>query len=419
MSTVPGSPAGLAADEAARLILGRVRPLRPVRRPLADARGLVLAEDVTAPIDVPPWDNSAMDGYALRGEGLRNGATLRVIEEVPAGRFPRQRVGPGEATRLFTGAPIPEGADTVVRQEDTEAGDGAVRIVLAPAPGRNVRKRGEDLVRGGLALAAGAELTPARLGVLASVACGEPLVHSTPRVALLASGDEVVNLDRRGEILAGEKIASSNTYSLRAAILDAGGTPVDLGIAADAVEDVKQRLRLAGDVDLVVTTAGVSVGEHDLVRDAVTGLSGEILFSRVRIRPGGPLNFGSISGVPWIGLPGNPVSSLVTFELFVRPAIRRLSGHALPFRRAVPVVTGETLTLGPPLRHFLRVTLGREAGGPLCARLTGSQSSGVLSSMARADALLIVPEDRTDVPAGTTLSAIVLDDPGHTAEPPF
>ena len=415
----PGAPDALAADEAARRILGQVRPLSPVRRPLAECRGLVLAEDVTAPIDVPPWDNSAMDGYALRGEDLRNGANLRVVEEVPAGRFPRKRVGPGEATRLFTGAPIPEGADTVIRQEDTQAGDGVVRIVLAPAAGRNVRKRGEDLVRGGRALAAGSELTPARLGVLASVACAEPLVHPSPRVALLASGDEVVDLDRKREILAGERIASSNSYSLRAAIQDAGGTPVDLGIAADSVDDVKDRLGVAGDVDLVVTTAGVSVGEHDLVRDAITSLGGGVLFSRVRIRPGGPLNFGSVAGGPWIGLPGNPVSSLVTFELFVRPAIRRLAGHALPFRRTVPVVTAEPLTLGPPLRHFLRVTLTQATGGPPSARLTGSQSSGVLSSMARADALLIVPEDRARVPAGTMLSALVLDDPRYTAEPPF
>lgn len=409
----------LAAEAAAHLILEQVRPLAPVRRPLADCRGLVLAEDVLAPIAVPPWDNSAMDGYALRGEDSRAGAMLRVIEEVRAGGFPTKTVGPGEATRLFTGAPIPDGADTVIRQEDTTAGSGTVRIVVPPAAGRNVRKRGEDLSPGATALAAGLELTPARLGVLASVAHAEPLVHPAPRVALLASGDEVVKLDRRPEILAGKKIASSNTYALAAAITDAGGVPVDLGIAPDTKDAVRNSLSAARDVDLIVTTAGVSVGDHDLIRDALTSLGGTITFSRVKIRPGGPLNFGSLNGVPWIGLPGNPVSSLVTFELFARPAIRRLAGQRLPFRRAISVVTADALSLGPSLRHFLRVTLTPTSDGPPRAHLTGSQSSGVLSSMAKADALLIVPEDRHDVPAGATLKALVLDDPAHVAEPAF
>lgn len=409
----------LAAEAAARLILEQVLPLTPVRRPLADCRGLVLAEDVLAPIAVPPWDNSAMDGYALRGEDSRAGATLRVIEEVRAGGFPTKRVGPGEATRLFTGAPIPDGADTVIRQEDTTANAGTVQIVVPPAAGKNVRKRGEDLSPGATAVARGLELTAARLGVLASVAHAEPLVHPAPRVALLATGDEVVKLDRRSEILAGKKIASSNTYALAAAITDAGGVPVDLGIASDTKDAVRERLRAAGDADLIVTTAGVSVGDHDLVRDALTALGGTITFSRIRIRPGGPLNFGSLKGVPWIGLPGNPVSSLVTFELFARPAIRRLAGQRLPFRRSIPVVTAEALSLGPPLRHFLRVTLTPTPDGPPMAHLTGSQSSGVLSSMAKADALLIVPEDRHDVPAGAVLQALVLDDPVHVAEPAF
>ena len=415
----------IAADAAARRILARAHPLAGVRRPLADCAGLVLAEDVPASIDVPPWDNSAMDGYAARGQDLKAGATLRIIEDVPAGRFPKKKVGPGEATRLFTGAPIPEGADTVIRQEDTTAGtagpagDGSVQIVVPPRVGRNVRKRGEDLAKGSPAAMAGTVLTSARLGVLASIAHDQPLVHPAPRVALLATGDEVVPLERKREILAGEKIASSNSYTLRAAIQEAGGIPVDLGIAPDSTEAVVERLRGAGDVALIVTTAGVSVGDHDLVRDAITRLGGTVEFTRVRIRPGGPLNFGSVNGVPWIGLPGNPVSSLVTFELFARPAIRRMGGHPLPFRRAVPVITAEALSLGPVLRHFLRVTLTPVPDGPPHARLTGSQSSGVLSSMAKADALLIVPEDRPEVPAGALLFALVLDDPVHVAEPAF
>ena len=416
--TAPSPP--LSADAAARLILEHVAPLPAARRPLADAAGLVLAEAVMAPIDVPPWDNSAMDGYAARGEDLHAGVVLRIVDEIAAGQFGARRVGPGEAVRIFTGAPLPGGADTVVRQEDTVPGPGTVRVTVAPAAGRNVRRRGDDVGRGSTVFTAGTPLTAAALGVLASVAHGEPLVHPAPRVALLSSGDEVVGLDRRSEILAGKKIASSNSYAIAAAIRAAGGTPVDLGIAADDVALLAGRLPDAGAADLVLTTAGVSVGEHDLMRNAVTARGGRILATRVRIRPGGPLNFGVVNGIPWIGLPGNPVSALVTFELFARAAIRRLAGQVLPFRRTVPVVTGEAISLGPPLRHFLRVSLTEAPdGGPAVARLTGSQSSGVLTSLARADALLIVPEDRPEVPAGAALRALVLDDPHHVTEPPF
>ena len=409
----------LDAGAAARLILEHVRLLAPVRVPLAQALGLVPAEDVPAPLDVPPWDNSAMDGYAARGADLRAGVVLRVIEEIPAGAVGSRRVGPGEAARIFTGAPLPAGADTVVRQEDTVPGPGTVRVTAAPEPGRNVRRRGEDLTRGAPVLQGREPLTAAALGVLASVVHAEPLVHPRARVAFFASGDELAAIDRREEILSGSKIASSNSFTIAAAIRDAGAVPVDLGIVPDDRAALAARVPSAGTADLLVTTAGVSVGEHDLLRAAIADRGGTIHFSRVRIRPGGPLTFGVVQGIPWLGLPGNPVSALVTFELFVRPAIRKLQGNARPFRRAIPVVTAEPLSLGPPLSHFLRVTLTAAGGGLPAARLTGSQSSGVLSSMARADALLIVPEDRPAVPAGERLTAIVLDDPEHVAEPPF
>ena len=409
----------LDAGAAARLILDHVRPLAPRRVPLADALGLVPAEDPAAPIDVPPWDNSAMDGYAARAADLSAGAVLRVVEAIAAGAVGARRLGPGEAARIFTGAPLPEGADTVVRQEDTVPGPGTVRITAAPGPGRNVRRRGEDLQRGASVLPGRDPLTPAALGLLASVGHTDPLVYAPARVALFASGDELAAPDRRDEILAGAKIASSNSFTIAAAVRGAGAVPVDLGIVPDDRRALASRIPRAGAADLLVTTAGVSVGEHDLLRDAVADRGGAVRFSRVRIRPGGPLTFGAVEGIPWFGLPGNPVSALVTFELFVRPAIRTLQGHDRPFRRAIPVVTGEALSLGPPLRHFLRVTLTPSGDGPPVARLTGSQSSGVLSSMARADALLIVPEDRPSVPAGERLTAVVLDDPVHVAEPPF
>lgn len=412
--------------EAARQIVDRVTPLPPVRRPLRDALDHVLAEDVISPIDLPPWDNSAMDGYAVRGADVRGATserpvTLQVTETVPAGAFPTRAVAVGEAIRIFTGAPLPEGADTVVRQEDTTATGDVVTVRDDRDAGRNIRHRGEDIRRATTVLARGTPLGPAHLGVLASIAHATPLVHPAPRVAFLGSGDEIVELDRAAEILAGRKIASSNSYTLHALIRGAGAEPVDLGVARDSEASLREHLARAQGCDLVVTTAGVSVGEHDLVRRVLEQLGGDLHFWRVRMRPGAPLGFGSLGGVPWLGLPGNPVSAMVTFELFVRPAIRRLAGQPLPFRRTVPVTIREPITLGPRLRHYLRavVTTPRGPDGGRDGILTGPQGSGILTSMVHANALLIVPEDQPAVPAGTVLAALLLDDPGHLAAPTY
>lgn len=400
--------------EAARFILGHITPLAPERRPLRAALDAVLAEDVTSPIDLPPWDNSAMDGYAARAADVRDGATLAVVETIAAGQFPNRAIGSGEATRIFTGAPLPQGADTVVRQEDTEQAGDRVVIRNARDAGKNVRRRGEDIAQGAVVFGAGTCLGPAQLGVLASIAHDQPLVHRTPRVAFMGSGDEIVDLDRRAEILAGKKIATSNSYTLDALIRRSGAEAVNLGVARDTKASLREHLAGAAGADLLVTTAGVSVGEHDLMRDVLAELGGELKLWRIAMRPGAPLGFGVLGGTPWIGLPGNPVSTMVTFELFVRPVIRRLRGHALPFRRTVPVVVEEPISLGPKLRHYLRAIVD---GGR--ARLTGPQGSGILTSMARANALLIVPADTPAVPAGATLAAMLLDDPEHVAEPAF
>ena len=413
--------------EAARLIVEQLQPLGALRRPLRDALDLVLAEDVVSPLDLPPWDNSAMDGYATRADDVRaatreHPVVLRVIENVPAGHFPTKPVGAGLATRIFTGAPLPRGADTVVRQEDTEARpDGTVAVLDGRDAGRNVRHRGEDLRKDGPVLAAGTPLGPAQLGVLASIAHGAPLVHPPPRVAFLGSGDEIADVDQEMEILQGKKIASSNSYTLHGLIRRAGAVPLDLGIAKDTRDSLREHLTRAKGADLLVTTAGVSVGEHDFVREVLEDMGGTLHLWRVRMRPGAPLGFGELRGTPWLGLPGNPVSTMVTFELFVRPAIRRLAGLALPFRRTVPVTVTEPITLGPRLRHFLRavVTTPRGPDGGREAVLTGPQGSGILSSMVRANALLIVPEDRPAVAPGDTLQAILLDDPEHVAQPGF
>lgn len=418
----------LTPAAAARLILAHLTPLPAARRPLREALDLVLAEDVTSPIDLPAWDNSAMDGYAVRAADVERAdaghkATLTVLESVPAGSFPERSIGPGQATRIFTGAPLPAGADTVVRQEDTEgATPDRVTVVTGRDARKNVRHRGEDIHQGDVVLSAGTALGPAQLGVLASIAHGTPLVHRAPRVAFMGSGDEIVDLDRADEILAGRKIATSNSYTLDALIRRTGGLPVDLGVARDTKQSLREHLAGARAADLLVTTAGVSVGEHDFVREVLTDLGCDMKLWRIRMRPGAPLGFGLLGGTPWIGLPGNPVSTMVTFELFVRPALRRLLGHPLPFRRTVPVRVAEPITLGPRLQHFLRAVVEPDAPGGkglLTARLTGPQGSGILTSMARANALLIVPEDRATVSPGETLAALLLDDPQHVAEAPF
>jgi molybdopterin molybdotransferase len=415
--------APLGAAEAAIRILAEVRPQPALRIPLDDALDSVLAEDVVSRLDIPAWTNSAMDGYAVRGEDVR-GATearpvsLRVVEQLPAGRFPEKVIGPGECARIFTGAPLPRGADSVIRQEDTDLGATTVLVLKDRDVGVNIRRAGEDIRKGATVLTAGAELGPAQLGVLASLAVAHPLVYRRPRVAILGSGDEIVDIDQPEEILSGRKIASSNTHTLVALVRRAGGEPVNLGIAGDTPEDLRTHLTRALDSDLLVTTAGISVGEHDFVRSVLEELGGELRFWKLRMRPGAPVGFGLLGRMPWIGLPGNPVSTMVTFELFVRPAIRRMMGHRLPFRRTVSVRVAEPIKLKPKLQHFLRGIVTEGAGGPE-ARLTGPQGSGILTSMTLANALLIVPEGQFETPVGATVKALVLDDPVHQAHPGF
>ena len=413
----------LAATEAAGRILLDVQRQPALRIPLDDALHSVIAEDVVSPLDIPAWTNSAMDGYAARGDDVR-GATqarpvrLRVVEHLPAGRFPSRVIGPGECARIFTGAPLPDGADSVIRQEDTDGGSVTVTIIQDRAVGVNTRKVGEDIRKGAIVLTEGSELGPAQLGVLASLAVAHPLVYRRPRIAILGSGDEIVDVDQPEEILSGRKIASSNTHTLAALVRQSGGEPVNLGIAADTPESLREHLRRASDCDLLVTSAGISVGEHDFVRMVLEELGATHRFWKLRMRPGAPVGFGLLGEVPWIGLPGNPVSTMVTYELFVHAAIRKMMGHVRTFRRSVPVRMAEPITLKPKLQHFLRGVVTAGADG-MQARLTGPQGSGILTSMVRANALLVIPEGQHETPAGATVQALVLNDPVHQERPGF
>lgn len=407
------------AEAAARVVAGVAR-LGTERLPTARARGRVLAVPVQSPVNLPPWNGSAMDGYAVRSDDIATvPATLTVLETVAAGAFPSRALGPGKATRIMTGAPVPEGADTVVRVEDTDGGRDRVVIRDNRDARKNVRPAGEDVQAGADVLAAGAALGAAQLGLLAAVGAAQVDVVRQPRVAILATGDELVPPDRFAEVTAGRKIVSSNSVTLHELVRDAGGEPVDLGIAADTRESLHEHIARAEGVDLLLTSGGISVGEFDHVRAVLAERGATLDFWRVRMRPGAPIGFGRMGATAWIGLPGNPVSTMVTFELFARPAIRKMRGHDAVFPATIEVVLGEPVSVGADLTHFLRVTLVREAGR-LVARLTGTQSSGVLSSMARADALLVLPRGMREAGVGTTLRAIPLGgDMAYSSSPEF
>ena len=403
----------LEVDEAvARVVAGVTRlDTEPVAR--AEARGRVLAAPVRSRVFLPPWDNSAMDGYAVRSADIATvPVRLRVTETVAAGQFPSRAVQAGEATRIMTGAPVPDGADTVVRVEDTDAGIDQVEIRVNRDARKNVRPRGEDIAAGAEALGPGVMLGPAQLGVLAAVGAETIEVFRTPRVAILSSGDELVTPDRFDEVVAGRKIVSSNNVTLRELVIEAGGEPLELGIAADTRASLREHLARAQGADLIITSGGISVGAFDYVRDVLAELGASLDFWRVRMRPGAPIGFGMLGGTPWLGLPGNPVSTMVTFELFARPAIRKMRGHAALHRARAMVTLEEPINVSVELTHFLRAVVTRQHDGRLTARLTGPQSSGILSSMAQANALVVVPRGTLQLPAEASLQAIPLGGDG-------
>ena len=364
----------LSVDEALAVVVAAARAggeHLAERVTLADALGRVLAADVRAGWDVPPWPNAAMDGYAVRAAdaadaGVGAPRRLRVVGDAAAGGRWDGTLGAGEAVRIATGAPVPAGADAVVRVEDTAADDDGTSVVVRDgrdarqedaagnAARRNVRPAGEDLRGGAVAAPAGTPVTPGVVGLLAAAGAAEVDVVRRPRVAIVASGDELVDFDHLDRARAGHAIVNANAYALAALVRAAGGHPVDFGIARDTPDDVRARLAAACDAgcDVVLTTGGVSVGPRDLVRPAFEALGGSLAFWRVRMRPGGPLAFGTLTGtaghrggapLPWFGLPGNPVSTAVTFSLFVRPVLRILAGDARPFRRLLRATLAEPL----------------------------------------------------------------------------
>ncbi|MHB1224058.1 MAG: molybdopterin molybdotransferase MoeA [Gemmatimonadaceae bacterium] len=407
-------------------ILAGAAPLPAEHVALTAAEGRMLAGDVRARAALPAWDNSAMDGYAVRAADVSGASAdapvrLTVIETVAAGGVARLAVGAAQATRIMTGAPMPAGADCVVRVEDTDDGREVVTVHRDRDAGRNVRPAGEDVRAGAVALTAGTLLGGAQLAFLASTGERTVAVRRRPRVAILASGDELVPLDRAGEPLPAGSLFATNSLALGALLRADGAEPVDLGIAADSPASIADRAAGAAGCDLLVTTGGASVGDHDHARRALAAHGLALDFWRVRVRPGAQTAFGrlrTMDRMPWLGLPGNPVSAQVTYELFVRPLVRLWLGHPLPFRALLPVTLHDTVTSSERDCLLLRVRLAVDDDGRLHARLTGPQGSNLLHSMAHADALLVLPAGGGTVVAGTAARALPLGGAFHVAAVP-
>ena len=404
----------ISVEQALEKVLSYVAVLGEEERPILDCPGQVLAEDIYSPINVPPLDNTAMDGYAVRsrdtlGASQQSPQLLQVIDTVPAGSIPEKSVTTGMAVRIMTGAPIPKGADSVVRFEDTDESQrkgniteiGILREVKA---GADIRRAAEDIAQGSLVLTAGTVIRPSEVGVLASLGRSTVKVIRRPVVAILATGNELVDINQP---LPPGKIYNSNSYGVAAQVRRYGGIPRIIGVSLDTEDSLMAKLRMALDSDMLITTGGVSMGDYDMVKD-ILAREGEIVFWQVRMKPGKPLAFGRIKEIPHLGLPGNPVSSMITFELFARPAILKMLGKKDLAKPTIEAIIENPVVNSDGRRIFARAVVEKR-NGQYFARLTGPQGSGILTSMTLANGLVIVPEDKTDVAAGDTVQVMMLD----------
>ena len=379
--------------EAQKVVLDATAVLGLEKISILDALGRVLGEDIVAERDNPPWDNSAMDGFAVRWDDIKQEhaiqkpVTLAVIEDVPAGRMPIKAVEGGQAIKIMTGAPIPQGADTVLKVEDTEYTPDAVRVFKPEPRGSNIRPRGEDVRKGECIIARGTQIRPGEAGMLAILAKSFVFAYQRPRVAILSTGDELADLDER---FSEEKIINSNSYGIAAAVQEAGGIPLLLGIARDTPAALREKISHGLNADILVLSGGVSMGDHDFTKAVFRDIGAEMNFWKLAIKPGQPLAFGKIQGKLAFGLPGNPVSSMVTFEQLVRPAMLKMSGHRSYGRPIVNALFQEKFSKRTDRRHFLRGVLTRE-DGVFKVRTTGDQGSGILTSMVKANCLIDVP----------------------------
>jgi molybdopterin molybdotransferase len=414
----------ISIEEARERILANFARLDAVEQPILESLGQCTAEEVRAAFDIPPLDNTAMDGYAVQaantdGASEAQPVELSVIGELAAGYVFEGPVGAGQAVRIMTGAPIPPGADSIVPFEETdETGrgvpskvgltEGRVRVFKAALPGNNIRHAGEDVRAGTTVIPEGTVLRAPHIGVLASLGRATVRVTRRPVVAILSTGDEVLE---PGEPRGPSQIYDSNSYSIAAMVLRNGGVPMRLGIARDTIEDLTAKVREGMKADMLITSAGVSRGDFDVVKD-VLAREGRIDFWLVNMRPGKPLAFGVFEDgdrrVPHIGLPGNPVSAMITFELFGRPALQTMMGRPVRERPMIRAITRDRIRMTDERRFFARCVVTQE-DGQWVASLSGSQGSGVLTALARGNGLAVVPEGSSDVQPGSEVDVIMLD----------
>lgn len=409
----------ISVPAALETILKEIKPLATESVDISSALGRVLGEDIRARGGNPPWDNSAMDGYALKsadvaGASAERPARLKVIYDLPAGQAPRGPVGTGEAVRIMTGAPVPQGADAVVMVERTEAGEGFVLVKAEARKGENIRRSGEDFKAGDLVIARGSLVRPAEVSMLATVGVPFVFVHRRPRVAVISTGDELTDIN---EAPAFGRITNSNGYALAALAAAAGAEPIQLGIARDNKESLKEKLARAMDADAIISSGGVSVGDYDFVKDVLKEMGSSMIFWKVAMKPGKPLAFGVIGGKPAFGLPGNPVSSMVAFEQFVRPSLLRMAGRSRIFRQTFEARLLKAIKIKPGRMNFIRAELALGPGGFTAAPLDG-QGSGMISTMVRANAFVIVPEGSEGFKEGDAVKVQPFDETVFSAATP-
>lgn len=395
----------LSVSQALERILSQVAPLEPRSHSLSQTLGLVLAQRVVAREAHPPFDNSAVDGFAVRSAEVADGGWLELVGSIPAGTVPDFELGSGQVAAIMTGAMLCPGADACVMVEDSERQEGRVRFARPIQPGENVRRRGEHLQPGEVVLQPGHRLRPADLGLAASLGYPELVCVPRARVAIVSTGSELVP---PGQPLGPGQIRDSNSYAIEAQVRACGGEALRLGPVSDDRAELERTLRQALEqAEVLVTSAGVSVGEHDHVRDLITKLGGELSFWQIKMRPGKPLAFGLAGTIPMFGLPGNPVSSMVTFELFVRPALELMMGRPPQRVHRQTARLAHEVTKKPGLTTFLRCRLETTGSGTL-ARATGDQGSHILRSMVEADALAVLPEEFERLEAGHEVEVLPL-----------
>ncbi len=395
-----------AFEEARRIILKHITPLEAERVELLESLGRVLAEDVTAPWNLPSFSNSAMDGYALRAEDCRDGRVLPIIDYIPAGGHATKAVTPGTAIKIMTGAPVPEGCDSIVPLEDAKESDGSLRVVKPVKLHQHIRLAGEDVGVGDTVLAAGTIVRPYEINMLACFGKEQVAVVRKPRVAVVATGDELVEL---GTTPAPGQIVNSNAYSMAAAITSVGAVPVMVGIARDTLESTREKLAEGLKADVLITSAGVSVGDRDLVREVLESLGVEIVFWRVKVKPGKSMAFGRKDGKFVFALPGNPVSGMLTFEEFVAPALLKMMGHRKTLKPLFPAVLQGPLKKNAGQIHLVRVRL-EYVDGKYLAWSAGKQDSGRIKTMLQANGLAVLPADRDSFAAGEEIQVHLLDE---------